>query len=323
MKNVSPAFAALAVTALLTACGGGGSATAPGATPSTAILSFTCWNSVVLLGPVQPTKVGCAAVTDSAIKATVTGSTLTFAGIPTGAALTGSTLVAQNGNSSITFTNGTITSGTIMFSTTYTFTGAKLTFSNAPDLTIAGSFTTGANPVTAWWPPTFIPEGVKNFLDKTLATPGAVVNATYPGQTQSGLLPPLCRITGDDCWKEAVRNGTIKFAATTAVNKLQPTRPVAFGFYKTVDTIFFPGQNTMMYCLKPFFADDGTLVNAAEKVESGCNTWEAIYQVSNSLGEILQQKNPTTGALACYQTKFVLNQDKISGGWTNTEVPCP
>ena len=72
-----------------------------------------------------------------------------------------------------------------------------------------------AVPPSAWWPPTFVQMGVKVYLNSLTAPAGAVTNATYPGQTQSGLLPSACRITGDDCWKEAVRNGTIKFVQTT------------------------------------------------------------------------------------------------------------
>ena len=220
--------------------------------------------------------------------------------------------------SSVSFT-GLPYAATCMISGDVIATRGIVSSNNLP---VTATFTTAQAPL-AWWPPTFIPQGVKNYLDATQATPGSVVNATFPGQTQSGLLPPACRITGDDCWKEAVRNGTIKFVSTTAVDQVQPTRPIAFCFYKTVDTIFFPNLRTTFYCIKPFFADDGTLVNVAEKVEGSCSPWEKIFHVSNTLGEIWQEKNPETGVSACYQKRFILNSDKVSGGWTNIETPCP
>lgn len=192
-------------------------------------------------------------------------------------------------------------------------------------LVVSGSFTTSALIQTPWWPPTFVPMGTKVYLNSATAPAGSVVNATYPGQTQSGLLPAACRVTGDDCWKEAVRNGTIKFVQTTARVPFIPTRPIAFGSYKTIDTIFFPGQNVVAHCSKPFYADDGSLVKTSEKVEEGaCNlTREQIFHIGNSLGELLQQKNPQTGEILCAQKKFVLNANGVSGGWTETLVPCP
>lgn len=269
MKNVSPAFAALAVTALLTACGGGGSATAPGATPPAAIFSFTCWNGVVLSSTVQPTKVGCAAVTDSAIKAAVTGSALAFTGIPSGAALTGSTLVAQNGNSSITFTNGTITSGTMLLSTTYTFTGGKLTFSNAPDLTIAGSFTTGADPAPCVLPAmknsfgvcinppaaagytwnTVLGGGVweaneEIFTSGTLSRVGTLVSGA--NQMSTG-----CQNIGDDVWLKDSASGKIKYLRS---GLLTPDgQQLSFAYHQSCSSL--PGFQAGVYVLKPMYSN--------------------------------------------------------------------
>ena len=235
VKRLTPMFVALAIAVTLAACGGGGggSTTTPAVTPP---VTFACWDGSVLTGTVQPTKVGCAAVTDSAIKAAVTGSMLSFTGIPSGAALTGSTLVSQNGNSSITFTNGTITSGTMLFSTTYTFTGGKLTFSNAPDLTIAGSFVTGPDPATCTLP------SMKNSFGVCISPPavaGYSWNNTMKAWvadigvlvTGANTLPDSCFLIGDACWKENVANGKIKFVNSGIIMTGQNTRPIIFAYY--------------------------------------------------------------------------------------------
>lgn len=160
--------------------------------------------------------------------------------------------------------------------------------------------------------------GTKVYLDAKTAPAGAVTNATYPGQTQSGLLPPACKLFYDDCWKEAVRNGTVRFVATTAIDGNQPTRSVTVAFYKTVSKFLSP-PGTVVYCQKMFFADTGTRSNQLEDVENGCIGWALTYLVGNSLGAILQQRNPTTGELTCWQKHY--RADIF--GWVEDLTDCP
>lgn len=170
----------------------------------------------------------------------------------------------------------------------------------------------------AWWPPTFV-SMTYMYLDLTKASAGAVVNATYPGQAQSGLLPPACKRIGDDCWKEAVRNGTVRFTNIKGVNANQPSRAVVYGFYKTVSTLTMPGK--MVYCAKPFYADDGTLAfgGGSGDVEDRCSPDEGMYLVEKDLGVILQGKNSLTGVSACFYRSYSTLYD----GWLTTEAACP
>ncbi len=312
----------LAATALLAACGGGGGGSAtPVVTPPVVPvnLSFTCWNGVVLSSTVQPTKVGCAAVTDSAIKAVVTGSVLSFTGIPSGAALTGSTLVAQNGNSSITFTNGAISSGAMLFSTTYTYTGGKLTFSNAPDLTIAGSFTTGANPTACTLP------AMKNSLGACISPPattgytwnaglGAWVANVGVKVVGTNELPAGCTFWADQCWKDSVANGTVKFIATPALMIGYNNRPVVFAYYRLYSTIFKANQWNYL----PIYADNGSLVGSNI---FGGNIEEIDFAQGSAKGIIIHSK--TVGL--CYETAWDSTQKSwsVNGGAAATPTTCP
>jgi hypothetical protein len=154
--------------------------------------------------------------------------------------------------------------------------------------------------------------GTKVYLDSTKAPAVAVVNATYPGQTQSGLLPAACKVTGDACWQEAVRNGTIKFISTSATDTTG--KPVVFGFYKTVSTIVTPGA--MLYCNKPFYANDGTYGGVSDVVENHCSPEEEISFAGNALGGVgLYIRN---GSSICAQKKF----DQNLVGWLETQVTC-
>lgn len=238
--------------------------------------------------------------------------------------------VTANGTKGFTFTP----SVKLMYGQLYTF-AANVKDGLGRALSVATTFTTSAvscvapqvpaadgqscvDPVvTAWWPPTFVPMGTKVYLDAKTAPAGAVTNATYPGQTQSGLLPPECKIWTDDCWKESVKNGTIKFVETTAKDPNYPTRSLVFALYKTVSTSIFPGQ--MLYCSKIFFADDGSRWTSNLSVEDGCGTWELVYQTGNSIGAIVSQKNPTTGVGTCYQRNYSASVN----GWRDDPVTCP
>lgn len=345
------------VIVLLASCGGGGGTSTPTPTPVTQ--TVTCPNGTSKSGTgatssdaITTATAQCAgpqlvSVSPANASATVSVDTFTSVDVTTDSTLDASSITSAN----ITLKGGTTTvAGTasavgtkgfkfvpaakLGYGQAYSFT-ASVKDTLGKTLAVSSTFITSliscavpkvsnaaGDPCidpTPWWPPTFVPMGTRVYLDSSKATAGSVVNATYPGQSQSGLLPVACRITGDDCWKEAVRNGAIKFVQTTALNNHQPTRPIAFGFYKTVDTIFFPGKHTLFYCMKPFFADDGTLVNPSEKVESGnCNSWEAVYIMGNELGEIWEQKNPASGVSACFQ----MQMDQALDGWTNTTIPC-
>lgn len=172
------------------------------------------------------------------------------------------------------------------------------------------------DPVVAWWPPTFVPKGTTVYLDTARAPAGAVVAGTSPGETLSGLLPSASTTVGDAGWQDAVRNGTIKFITTDARDPTVPSKPIVFAFYRTVSTILFPGQNKVLYCVRPLLAEDGTY-GTPDVVENHCSQSEAVSSVGNVLGTVtLYIEN---GVNVCYQKKF----DQNLNGWTEAQVPCP
>ena len=317
----------LATALIITACGGGGggSATDLVVTPPPVIVTppvvfvFSCWNGTILSGTVQPTKVACAPVPDSSIKAVITGTTLTLTGIPTNATLASSAVTAQSGGSVVTWSNGAITSGTMLFSATYTYTGGKLTFSNVPDLTIAGSFTTGANPTACTLP------AMKNSLGACISPPAATgytwnaglgawvanVGVKVVGTNE---LPAGCTFWADQCWKDSVANGTVKFIATPALMIGYNNRPVVFAYYRLFSTVF--KVNAWNYLA--IYADDGSLVGSNI---SGGSREEIDFAQGSAKGVIVHSK-PTGD---CYEMAWNSPQKlwMVNGGTNTLPITCP
>ncbi len=260
LATTSKVLASLSVATLVAACGGGGgSAPAPTVTPPA---TCACWDGSVLSGTVQPTKGGCPAVPSTGIKAAAVGAALSFTGIPLGAALTGSALIAQTGNSSITFTNG-VGTGQVTFSTTYIFTGAKLVFSNAPDLTLAGNFTTGPDPVPFVWP-----TDVKNVVEAGIVN--GVADQALAVRTWL-VLGPASDTVGDANWNANRKNGntTVVKTGEKAADTNGVQRPIWREIYK-----FTTGS----YCIRPIFGDTGL----AYSVQQTCFNEVIAYAVGVS-----------------------------------------
>lgn len=176
------------------------------------------------------------------------------------------------------------------------------------------TFTTKAAP--AWWPPEFVPQGTKVYLDKTTAPAGAVTNATFPGQTLSGMLPMDCKLVGDDCWKEATRNGTIKFVQGGGRDPTVPNEPVVFAFYRVISQVVFPGQDKVLYCNRPILQKDGTY-GTPDVVENHCSVEEKPWLQGTSEGALLEEKY-SNGAATCYRRFF----DQTLNGWTSVPTTC-
>ena len=168
--------------------------------------------------------------------------------------------------------------------------------------TLTGTVSTVADPAPDWkLSVAFVPFGTVNYLDKTQAPAGAMTQATFPGQALSGLLPPDCKTSGDDCFKEAARNGTIKFLPTN-VRDADPnasSRPLANAFYRTVSTVVLPG--TMAYCSLPYFTDTPTPVTGKvnQTMEDFCTQSEMTSINANALGFEVRFKD-----YGCYQQKI-------------------
>lgn len=329
IKNRGQSLATLAVfmTAILTGCGGGGGS-GGGVTPPPPVNAVISVSVTPFDGATNVARDSKVVMTYSVTSGTYTSTTgtlscdgtsfvlaqttdlatrkVTFS--PSTALPYGSTCIAQG----VATASGQDGGSQANISWKSTFTVLPLTCPSGQEVKNGVCVPV----VTTWWPPAFVPMGTKVYLDSATAPSGAVTNATFPGQTQSGLLPTACKITGDDCWKEAVRNGTIKFISTTATD--QTNRPIVFGVYKTVSTVVFPGQNKTLYCNKPFFSDDGSLVATNDPVENRCLTDEGIYFIGNILGGITQVKRDGSGLIACFQWQF--NPNLL--GWSMSEAVC-
>ena len=287
----------LASTLIITACGGGGSSVVtPPAVVTPVTLTFTCWNGLILSNTVQPTKVGCAAVTDSAIKAVVTGSVLSFTGIPTGPALTGSTLVAQGGPSTVTFTNGALVSGTILPTTAYTFTGAKLTFSNAPDLTIAGNFTTA--PTAFVWPTdvkTVVEPGIVNGVANQALAIKTWIKAT-------GL--PIGANPRDPAWDLELANGNIQILKTgETANDPQGTKQTLWrAVYE---------QPTGGYCFIPVYSNTGMRQSFISCIGDKLAYIVGVNDMTNPLNNGIIYRGTGTNANNCWRSTVALGDRPV------------
>ena len=288
LTTSSKVIASLSLVTLVAACGGGGgSAPAPTVTPP---VTFACWDGSVLSGTLQPTKAGCTAVPSAGIKAAAVGAALSFTGVPSGATLTSSALIAQSGNSSITFTNG-VGTGQVTFSTTYTFAGAKLVFSNAPDLTLAGSFSTAANPVASTCNPT---------TQKFESGLGACVNQPAVKVLKLNKLPAECQLNLDACYNQKVADGTIQFAQSEIPD-------LVFALYITFEDFIVE---------YPVHKSDGTPQNITRDLRAG-------GQKGNQVDWFAGSRNGVTfkGSSDGICVEYALNASKTA--FATTPVTCP
>jgi hypothetical protein len=92
---------------------------------------------------------------------------------------------------------------------------------------------------TSWPPSTITPPGTKVF-----------------GANQ---LPVGCDHWAQQCWRDAVANGTVKFIATPATMTGYDNRPIVVAYFRNTSTMF---GVTGMWNSLPIHADDGSLVGA-------------------------------------------------------------
>ena len=145
-------------------------------------------------------------------------------------------------------------------------------------------------PASDWWPPaTITPMGVKVF-----------------GANQ---LPAGCNSWTQQCWKDAVANGTVKFIATSATMTGYNNRPVVFAYFRNTTTAF--GVNGQWNFL-PIYADDGSLVGSDI---SGGTSAEIDWANTNAIGIIFHDK--TNGGCGQYAW------DASYKVWYAQPVTCP
>lgn len=234
---------ALVAIAALAACGGGGG----GGTTTTPTGSITASAS------------GCVIQQDAATCRVSITSTSTNAVTPQVKNAAGAVISTDP--------NGTVPVDVRVGGDTYTFTfGASSPATVTVSATcIAGTTANAAGvckaPVVAtWWPPaTITPMGVKVF-----------------GANQ---LPVGCNRWADQCWRDAVANGTVKFVATTATDSTG--RPITFAYFRNTSTAF---GVTGLWNVLAIYADDGSL--AANDIFGGGSS-EIDYVFTNTDGVIV------------------------------------
>lgn len=280
MKTLIKGFASLAILAALAACGGGGgdSPTTPPPAPSATYRLEITTTSVTIQAD------------QSFAQATETWST-TNAGTVTlkdsasntiGSGPSGSTVVnVPVGVATYTLYDG----ATAVKSVTITGTCVSGTSAN-------GAGVCKAPVVAASWPPANI--------TSTMAT--QVFGANQ--------LPVGCNHAADQCWRDAVANGTVKFLATTAVMTGLNNRPIDYAYFRNTSTQF---GVTGLWNVLPIYADDGSLA-ASDIFAGGSSEVDWVYVNPNGGGAISHEKS--TGL--CYELYFTL-----ANSWSSRSVTCP
>lgn len=149
---------------------------------------------------------------------------------------------------------------------------------------------TGSACVTPWWPPTNI-------------TP---MNVKVSGANQ---LPAGCNAWADQCWKDAVTNGTVKLVATSATMAGSNSRSVVFAYFRNTTELFgVTGLGNVL----PVYADDGSLVG---QDISGGVAQEIDWVYGNANGAIAHIKVAGT----CVQYSW----DAVAKIWSSAPATCP
>jgi hypothetical protein len=271
------ALATLATAFLLVACGGGGgggSSGGGGSTPDTT-------PPVLTLATSSPATTTTTIVFTSdedlsgTVSVTVKNGTATVAG---------ATALGAAGRS-IVWTP----SASLAFSTSYSVSASASDLSGNVG-TATGVVMTVADP-TAWWPPaTITPVGVKVF-----------------GAAQ---IPAGCTSWFQQCWKDLVKSGGMKFIETPAVMTGVNSRPIVFAFYQNASGI---------WKVLPMYRDTGELVSS--DISSGVSI-EIDWAQGTTLGGAFHEK--TSGD--CYETTWfppTTTPGVRSAEWANTKVTCP
>mgnify|MGYP005607585351 FL=1 len=124
-----------------------------------------------------------------------------------------------------------------------------------------------------------------------------------------------CITWKDQCWRDAVDSGVVKFIETKAVTTGVNTRPIAFAYFYNGTT---PSPSTGQYSYTIFYADTGEPFS--NDINRGVKD-EIDWVIGNEKGLILHLKNKDI----CYETSwYPMTKEKgvSSNIWTNKKVEC-
>lgn len=268
-------LATFVVAATLAACGGGGG-TSVGDKPFT--------DPVEVKGTLNSTSPAPVSAGASTSMITLTWATTQGTPtLPTVVSTMSTTAIgtSANGNASVQVPLGTSTFSFLNSGTT--LATVSVTASCATGTTQVGTVCTAPAPVVFWPPAAITAVGTKVFT--------------------ANQLPNGCNAAAEQCWKDAVKNGTVKFVASGAT---QNGRAIVFAYFRNTSTAF---GVTGLWNVLPIYADDGSL--AASDISGGIST-EIDYVQGSTVGAIVHEK--VNGM--CFE--FFL-----SGNWISRAVACP
>lgn len=301
---------ALSVT-LLAACGGGspagntcsnGASDYPTCTPPTAAPTITLASVTPAQGAVDvPVATDVTFVYNYTDTTSFTTGTASATCNGTAVASTVGTPTNDAGKHQVTVTisvssmpNGT---GCTVSLNTVTATG---TGGSKNASTASVSFTTVA--AASWWPP------------KTIAPMGTKVYGT-----DAVRLPVSCTSETEQCWKDLVMSGDIKWVSTSVTMVGFNNRPIVIAVF--VDNkVGYNGQDGL-YHTHLFYADTGEKATNQDITDGG-NAIDLDWVVGNAEGALLRDKRDSK----CWQLKWnpPTTQTGVSSNvWDYTQVTCP
>ena len=130
-----------------------------------------------------------------------------------------------------------------------------------------------------------------------------------------GQLPVGCTSWKQQCWKDAVANGTVKFIATSAKMTGYNDRPVMKAYFRNTSTQF--GVTGLWNALE-FYADDGSPIGADI---SGGGSSEVDWVYGTAKGHIAHEKQTDL----CYEIAWNAAEKAwdVNGTGVGTPVRCP
>ncbi|MEK7604725.1 MAG: hypothetical protein AAB442_02950 [Patescibacteria group bacterium] len=123
-------------------------------------------------------------------------------------------------------------------------------------------------------------------------------------------LPPGCNTWAQQCWKEAVANGTVKFVATSAAD--HTGRPIIFAFFRNNTTMF---GVTGLWETLPVYADDGTFAGS----DIGGGVASEVDLIFGSLnGGVVHE----VASDRCFEKYYFVNPQNGGTSWSVRPVTC-
>ena len=255
--------------------------------PPPAAATVSCWNNTVAA------TVSACPLVNPAPTVALNSANLPVITIAPGATVTGGTLTATAGAISATYTAqpsgvATFASGTLAYATMYTYS-LVLNYSNGPSQTLAGTYTTGANPAV------IAAIGTKLFNPKMI-----------PFESSTTFSPRI----GGPTWMASESAGFIQSFDTGMIFTGLPNVTA-----KALVGKFFIEPQLSSVCTTLVYKDTGLTVYTDPRFYGGCKTVAFDWVVGTSDGYIMHFPSINK----CFKDFF----DATAGIGKEEEVVCP